>query len=258
MPVVLPLEDQPQFLEVLNKSYSRVSLEDEDMEEDKKPFDKTGETDNTLKKPTAEELIAILESARKNLLHMQLPSVIATICNNFESNCPAPMEVDDQLPADISTEPTPASEPSHGLVLPPGQEIGEIQVTKKGRILLKIKGHTIEMSIKPVAGKQQSTILLEVDPTDTLLETPGSSRIMNNVENQLYHLGNVTHNLVGSMSWGELNSKTEPADDGNVEMAEVGASESDPEVRKRLEEAEKIQATWFEDAESWAKGVLNP
>uniref|UniRef100_A0A1I7U6I1 DNA-directed RNA polymerase III subunit RPC4 n=1 Tax=Caenorhabditis tropicalis TaxID=1561998 RepID=A0A1I7U6I1_9PELO len=230
-PVVLPSEDQSQFLELMTK---RISLEEE--EEEKKPGTKEG--------PTAEQLVRMLENSGEDLLHIQLPSVVAAICSRIQEppEPVEPMEVDEEAP------PPPPPLPSG---LPENQKIGKLQVTRDGRLLLQIAGHTVEMTAKPLSGKQQGTVLLEVDPTADQEKGPFSPPPT--VENALFHLGNVKHSLIGSMSWAELNRE----EGGGALEERGGASEGTPatEDLERIEELKREQAKWATQAARWATGL---
>ncbi|CAI2314575.1 unnamed protein product [Caenorhabditis sp. 36 PRJEB53466] len=250
MPVVLPLEDQPQFLNVINKS-ARLALEEDDEIDEKKYSVDAVKSD----RQTAEQLIAMLESSNTDFLHLQLPSVVGSICNKIEQQDETPMEVDDPN-NEIPSGPAPAPTPRFSL--PESRRIGKLQVTRKGRLLLKIGGHSIDISSKPMAGKQQGTVLLEVDQTAESQSAPSPfSAPARSVQNSLYHLGNVKHTLVGSMTWSQLNEKKANSEkEKQVCHMELEVNGADGEVVKRVEQLKNEQAEWGELAEQWARGLI--
>lgn len=252
MPVVLPSEDQPQFLNIINKS-ARLSLEEDEAPiDEKKPLNT--ESGPKSRKATPEQLINMLEASSSDLLHLQLPSVIGSICNNIEANVEASMEVDEpdnDVPTGIVSAPPPPSG------LPQNRKIGKLQVTRKGRMILKIGGHSIDITSKPTTGKKQGTVLLEVDPNADQLQAPSTFSSAPEMINSLYHLGNVKHNLVGSMTWGALNEKSKRIDDaGEINDVEMRDDEvSDAVDEKKIEQLEKEQSKWGALAEKWATGL---
>ncbi|CAO4361048.1 unnamed protein product [Caenorhabditis nigoni] len=255
MPVVLPVDDQSQFLNIINKS-ARLSLEEDNeiIEEEKKPSQNA--VDNTAQKRTAQQLITMLESSTTDLLHLQLPSVVGAICNNIEANVEIPMEVDDpdsEIPTGIPTAPAPPSG------LPQSQRIGKLQVTKKGRLILQIGGHSIDITTKPISGKQQGTVLLEVDPAADQVQAPSPFAQPSTIENSLYHLGNVKHNLVGSMAWGGLSEKMEEEEEERKKLKKTTIEDGDVTItdgdREKIESLEKEQAKWAVMAAKWASGL---
>lgn len=254
MPVVLPLDDQSQFLNVINKS-ARLSLEEEGQveEEDKKPT--TSEPTNNPKKKTPDQLIRMLENSQNDLLHLQLPSVVAAICNKIETTVEIPMEIDDpdnEVPTGVPPPPAPPSG------LPHSRRIGKIQVTQKGRLILQVGGHSIDITSKPIAGKQQGTVLLEVDPAADLPQPPSTfGQPTTAFENSLYHLGNVKHNLVGSMTWSTLNEKDNKEEENGV-TREIDMRDETTTVqqdREKIQELQQEQAKWADFAARWATGL---
>ncbi|KAF1768810.1 hypothetical protein GCK72_000623 [Caenorhabditis remanei] len=256
MPVVLPVDDQSQFLNIIHKS-ARLSLEEEDQEEQEDKKQVQHSTRRKHKRQTPEQLISMLESSTGDLLHLQLPSVVGAICNVIEAaSVEVPMEVDDEgtdMPAGIPTAPPPPTG------LPQSRRIGKLQVTKKGRLILQVGGHSIDITAKPTAGKQQGTVLLEVDPNADQVQAPSTFSFQSNktIENSLYHLGNVKHNLVGSMTWGGLSEKSKEEEESKkaneVEMqAEETTGNDDQE---KIEQLEREQAKWANLAARWATGL---
>uniref|UniRef100_A0A8R1HN11 Uncharacterized protein n=2 Tax=Caenorhabditis japonica TaxID=281687 RepID=A0A8R1HN11_CAEJA len=252
MPVVLPLEDQPQFKNVLNKS-AWLSLEEDDQVDEKK----LGSTEKSAEKPekqSSEQIVAMLEASTSELLHLQLPSVVLSLCNDIRTPEDVPMETDDQ---DTSAGQIPSA-PVLGL--PQSHRIGKLQVTRKGRLLLQIGGHSIDITNKPTSGKQQGTVLLEVDPSaEDSIQNPGFS-LGGQVpfENALYHLGNVRHNLVGSMTWGELNEEKNKKKEEEEEAEKTANNQMEITLDggERVEELQKVQHDWAQLADKWAKGLF--
>ncbi|CAL2030789.1 unnamed protein product [Caenorhabditis brenneri] len=256
MPVVLPVDDQSQFLNVINKS-ARLSLEEDNQMdvEEKKPAHNEAKAQQ--KRPTAEQLIKMLENSGTDLLHLQLPSVVAAICNKIENSVEVPMEVDnpdEEIPAGIPSAPPPPSG------LPQSRTIGKLQVTGNGRLLLQVGGHTIELTSKLTEGKQQGTVLLEIDPEAELKQQQPTSTFSlepAKTDSSFYHLGNVKYNLVGSMTWSKLNDKTPAVENGTetvreVDMRDEGSIGDDLEKLRKLEEE---QSKWASLASRWAIGL---
>ncbi|ULU10880.1 hypothetical protein L3Y34_014839 [Caenorhabditis briggsae] len=238
MPVVLPVDDQSQFLNIINKS-ARLSLEEDNeiIEEEKKPSQNT--VDNTAQKRTAQQLITMLESSTTDLLHLQLPSVID--------------DPDSEIPPGIPKAPAPPSG------LPQRQRIGKLQVTKKGRLILQIGGHSIDITTKPISEKQQGTVLLEADPAADQVQAPSPFAQPSTIENSLYHLGNVKHNLVGSMAWGGLSEKMEEEEEERKKLKKTTIEDGDVTItdgdREKIESLEREQAKWAVMAAKWASGL---
>ncbi|CAB3407712.1 unnamed protein product [Caenorhabditis bovis] len=240
MPFVLPQEDKPQFRSVIDSNTPNYDDSDEELK-DVNPDLKGG---IRKKKPTASEMISILEGSADNLIHLQLPSVIGSLCHFMknqkieENNGQNAMEVDDEPNRDLAS--------CSDQILQPGQKIGKLQVTKKGNVLLKIGGHTINITSRTTSGRQQGTVLLETETFEQNTDQFGMSG-----SNALYYMGNVKHNLVGSMSWSQLNEHRKQLDEIEEKKEK---SVKDVKRPNELLELEAAQKSWMQIADKWASG----
>ncbi|KAE9414582.1 hypothetical protein Angca_001139 [Angiostrongylus cantonensis] len=232
LPHVLPVELESQFIDLMHKDVKQNIL---DQEEDMKMEinldakehilgDFVDDQEDDGESPTSKrsrKAARILRDMRKEsrgheFFMIQLPSVLRLLCqekrseenvvfHSIHSNGnPKPVCGDALL---NSHERTAVQQ----LSLPPGRSIGKLLVTKSGRVLLRIGGHSMDVAHTTSEGHHQTLVMVETKssarerlPVENGVHRYGSWSGGGDGKGAVYYIGNVRHHFTASLDWKSL------------------------------------------------------
>ncbi|WKY04345.1 hypothetical protein Q1695_005391 [Nippostrongylus brasiliensis] len=231
LPHVLPLDIEPQFVELLDKSVrDKVKQESEEVKaeyetdakerlsetEEEEQEAEDGESPTLRQSRKAARILASLsEETRENdLFVIQLPGILKVLSqekpleerivfNTPQTNGHSKIEVKEEPGLIPNQNDKPTVEQ---LNLPPGRSIGKLVVTKDGRVLLKVGGHSLDVAHTASEGQHQSVVMVETTPQqfeNNPFMQNGTSRFGGG-QNAVYYMGNVRHHFTASLDWKKL------------------------------------------------------
>ncbi|EYC01496.1 hypothetical protein Y032_0106g3725 [Ancylostoma ceylanicum] len=232
LPHVLPLELQPQFVDLMHKDVQKELLEEEDevkaeIELDIKdhiiPEEGEDQEMNDSESPTGKrsrKAARILRSLDKetresDLFMIQLPSILKILSqdNSCEDKLLFPP---DRPNGDTKTflqgnvAPIPTEKPTvEQMKLPAGRCIGKLVVTRGGRVYLRAGGHSMDVAHTASENQHQGVVMVETSPGDSHALHNGGGRFGDSMAhrggtNAIYYMGQVRHHLTASLDWKQL------------------------------------------------------
>ncbi|CAD6197913.1 unnamed protein product [Caenorhabditis auriculariae] len=282
LPLVLPTVDETQFINVMHKSVKEELFSDTEEEKlEKKPdLEKIDKKKKALLEAFQEEeanptlrysrqAAAALrkinqEGSQREFMLFQLPSVVGALCRQEAAAAVAepqpedsetPMEVDGEQilpPETAATSSSPTKSPNDS-ILPPGKTIGKLMVTKRGKVLLKIGEHVMDVTKTIPGGQRQAIVMLETTPEveDKAAQHPFFRASQPAGSNALFELGAVKNHLMASMTWQDLHLRDTQTEYKDVEMKDSDDVKTES-FEEELKELEKTQSSWATLANRWA------
>ncbi|CAJ0603035.1 unnamed protein product [Cylicocyclus nassatus] len=229
LPHVLPLELQPQFVDLMHKDVQQGILDEEDEVKAEIELDikdhilpeegDDQETGESRESPTGKRsrkagriLKSLDKETRENDLFMiQLPSILKVISQEApsEDKLIFPSEKTNGDTKFMHTNGANASEKPtvEQLKLPAGRKIGKLVVTRGGRVYLRAGGHVMDVAHTASENQHQGVIMIET-ARDVHAMQNGCSRfgepMYRDGTNAVYYLGQVRHHLTASLDWKQL------------------------------------------------------
>uniref|UniRef100_A0A1I7XR91 DNA-directed RNA polymerase III subunit RPC5 n=1 Tax=Heterorhabditis bacteriophora TaxID=37862 RepID=A0A1I7XR91_HETBA len=276
LPLVLPKYDESQFIEIMNMNVKEElsnGSEDEKKEQEmdyKKKITSIRNFDE-LQRAVDEEANPTLKYSRKaadifkhfdgdssdnNLFLLQLPSVLNVLTEaNYQTyvNGDINMSI---LPLD-----TVNYSSSSTSFLPRGRSIGKLQITRRGRVLLKVGGYIMDVAKTTPGGQQEGVMLLETCVQPDGVQASGLLHMRSLVregKDAIYYLGPIRHHLTASLDWDDLKPHS---DERNNENTSTSGTFTSPlkikpmdvqRMREELLKIDKERMQWSIFAEQWA------
>ncbi|ETN86555.1 hypothetical protein NECAME_16273 [Necator americanus] len=231
LPHVLPLELQPQFVDLMHKSVQQEIIDEEEevkaeieldikdhilLDDDVDEEMDDGESPTGKRSRKAARIFKNLdkETRENDLFMIQLPSILKIL----SQECPS----DDKIvfPSDQpngDTKPilqgngtsTSTEKPTvEQLKLPVGRRVGKLVVTKGGRVYLRAGGHSMDVAHTASENQHQDVVMVETSLRDGPTMYNGAGRFANSMTNRgtnaIYYMGQVRHHLTASLDWKQL------------------------------------------------------
>ncbi|KHJ96239.1 hypothetical protein OESDEN_03799 [Oesophagostomum dentatum] len=245
LPHVLPLELQPQFVDLMHKDTRQDILDEEDEvkaeieldikdhilpEEGDDQETADGESPTGKRSRKAARIFKSLdkETRESELFMIQLPSIL-----KFMQNL-----------APASNEKPTVEE----LKLPAGHRIGKLVITKGGRVYLRAGGHCMDVAHTASENQHQGVVMVETTRDAHAMQNGcgrfGDGALHRGGANAIYYMGQVHHHLTASLDWKQLRpigmEKPEPAPSEGMLSPSRSAKPVDLErMKKELADLQK-------------------
>ncbi|KAL6739578.1 hypothetical protein Aduo_013015 [Ancylostoma duodenale] len=233
LPHVLPLELQPQFVDLMHKDVQKELLDEEDevkaeieldikdhiiAEEGEDQEMNDGESPTGKRSRKAARILKSLdkETRESDLFMIQLPSILKILSqeNSSEDKLLFPP---DRPNGDTKTflqgnvAPISTEKPTvEQMKLPAGRCIGKLVVTRGGRVYLRAGGHSMDVAHTASENQHQGVVMVETSPGDSHAMHNGGGRFGDSMAHQrggtnaIYYMGQVRHHLTASLDWKQL------------------------------------------------------